>query len=89
MRDCCALSPEATVASGDPYVLREQDWPLNMGEYVVCPTGPVTVGQMLDALGRSSDTAVRDVVWGDELTGADGKFMTYGTRGAVDLRFLN
>jgi hypothetical protein len=83
--DRYALSPQAAVAGGDPYVLHEQGWPPNMGEYVICPEGPATVGQMLDALGRPPDTAVRDIVWGDERNGADGTVIAYGTRGAINL----
>jgi hypothetical protein len=89
MMDCCALSPDATVATGDPYILREQDWPPTMGAYVICPAGALTVAQMLESLGWPSDTAVRDVVWGPEANGADGAYIAYSVDGVVNLRFLN
>jgi hypothetical protein len=50
--DHYALDPQAAVAGGDPYVLCEPGWPINVNELVFCPEGPATVAQLLEALGR-------------------------------------
>jgi hypothetical protein len=61
--DHYALDPQAAVAGGDPYVLCEPGWPINVNELVFCPEGPATVAQLLEALGRPANTIVADAVF--------------------------